>query len=342
MTREWLLGLTGMRQIGEGDNMYAVGTIHSYPVSAVADKKGRSLTLDFTVTESNVNVKKLSKSILADKGLKGKVSIVNGSVGDSVKPNVFRVVLTPADEAEAQTLYPHIIAQLGEALSTLDNLTPPTVCAICQSENSDTLATYNASLNIVHRNCLEQWAQNIKKEFDDKENNPNTVRGLIGGVLGGVVGAIPAFLALFIFNYFVFILFALIPLGSAFGWRLFGGKFTYLTTVVVIVLSLFLSVFLDLIDSHLGVLNELNELLYLYPLYYYYIQDFIQHYTLGDTISFYYLDFQNFIEYEIIRNVGLSLLGAIIGIAVSWRFITRTDSANLVATQSILDEAVPL
>jgi hypothetical protein len=323
MTQEWLLGLTGMRQVGMGQELYAVGTIFGYPVKATTDKNGRSLTLEFTIKEKNVNISKLKKKILEDKGLKGKVNILNVD-DDTAKPHVFFVVLNPADEMEAQSLYPFIINRLGEALKEFENLAPPVACAICNGEASDTLATYNDTLNIVHRDCLERWVHEEEQKFKDKDDNPRAFNGLIGGLVGGVVGALPAFLALFFFEYFVFVLFALIPVGAAFGWRLFGGKFTRMTTVVVILLSLLISVFIDVVSS------------------YFIFRDFFHGITLMETIRYFYLDFETFIDYEIFRDTLMALLGAGIGIFVSWRFITKTDSDKYNATKNVLNDAVSL
>ena len=321
MTQEMLLELTGMQQLGEGKTLRAVGSILGYPVTATAAKNGKTLTLEFTSPGKNSKVNKLRKRLLEDKSLKGKVTtLINAE-----RPSVFSVIITPSDEADAQAIYPYIINRLGEVLQEFPELAPPTLCAICNNIGSDTLATIDGALTFVHRNCLEQLVQEEKQNFEDKEDRPNTFRGLIGSVLGGVVGALPALLVLYFFEYFVFILFAIIPVGAAFGWRLFGGKFSRLTTVFVILLTLVLSVFVDVFNTFL-ILREV-------------FGDFI---TLGDTIQFAYLDMYAFVEWELYRNTLLSLLGAAIGLFVSWRFITKTDSDNLSEAQSVLDEAVPL
>ena len=326
MTQESLLELTGMQVLGEEKNLHAVGTILGYPVLATADKK--SLTLKFTVAGKNSDARKLNKKLREDPELKGKINVLNNLSGN-VEANTLYVVISPADEADAKTLYPHVINSLEEAMKEFDSFFPPTLCAICNNENSDTLAMYGGILNIVHRECLENWVTEESKKFEDKEGDPKTFNGLIGGVVGGIVGALPALLVLVFFEYFVFVLFALIPVASAFGWRLFGGKFSRLTTVVVIVLSLFISIFLDIVATFI----LLRDYIYTY---------WGETITFMETLRYLYLDIEAFIYFEVFRDTLLALLGAVVGIFISWRFITKTDSDSFAEAQSALNDAVPL
>jgi len=321
MTQEGFLRLTGMRLVGEDKTLRAVGMLLGYPVEATAAKNGKTLTLAFTAGEAKFKVKELRKKIRDDSALKGSVDVLASP--DTAQTNVFLVTIKATDEGEAQNLYSLTLTRLEEALRDLPDFAPPAACAICLGAGSDTLATYTGSLNFVHRTCLQKWKYEEEQKFEQKENNPSTLRGLIGGVLGGVVGAFPAFFVLWFLDYFVFLLFALIPMGTVAGWRLFGGKVSGLTSVFVIVYSLLVAVFVDVLDSFL-ILRDI----------------FGPTVTLMDTIDA-YLDMEIFLEI-FMRSTLLALGSAIFGIFVSWRYITTTDASNLAATQAIFDQAVSL
>jgi hypothetical protein len=335
MVQERLQEITGFRIVGDENSERGIGILFGYPVEVVFSKKhlhkGSELTLSFTADQSGFKIKELRKVLRENSELSGKVDTV-ASVDGELASNKFYVKIKATESTELEKLYQLTIKTLEEALSELKAFAPPTTCKVCKGLGSDTLAIVDDALNYVHRTCLEQQKQEAEKAFEEKSMNPKTIEGVIGGVIGGAAGAVPALITLVFFNYFVGILYALIPLGTYYGWKLLKGKLTRMTTVFTIVYTLLASIFVWVLSLAIILRNEFTyELGFEIP--------------LGDALA---AVFEILIDYpdvfrEIMLTDALFAFGsAIIGVWIVWRQITGTDEEAFSRIQATYDEAIPL
>ena len=322
MTQDFLLGLGGMQQVGEGHRLRAVGMKFGYPIEVTSPPKGKTVTLAVTVKPGKFKVKELSKRLKEHDSLAKRVQVKKAPDEDP-RTDVFLVVISPADESDAQSLYEQTMSFLEKTLPELPGFEPPQACVICQTEGSDILANYTHSLSPVHRTCLESWHKTEEEKYEKKKLNPGGPNGFIGGLLGALVGALPAFLVLWFMNEFWFILFALIPLGSMFGWRLLGGTVSKSTTVTVVLITFVMSAFIVIVNAYLVLYEFWGGGV-----------------TFGEIFVTFF-DATWFVDVYM-RDTLMALGAAVFGLFLSWRFISTTDEAQAMAVQSILEEAVPI
>ena len=318
MTRESILQLTGFRLVGAEKKQRAFGMIAGYPVLATELKGRLVLAFSATNTPDRKEFRAIRDGLKEDATLSGNVVATKDEAGN------MSVSITSKDEAEMKRLYEQTKLRFAETVRGMENFTPPTVCHICQGEGADTLAQMGGALTIVHRSCL----QNLKQEQTERVENIQTkgsgvIQGLIGGLVGGVIGAAPAFIALHFFERFIFVLFAFIPFGAYYGWKLLGGKLTRVTTAFVVIYSLFLSLVTEVVATHFVLADIFGDQI-----------------RLMDTVNYYFTP-DVFFEY-FARDVGLALVSAVVGIFIAWGSIRKTDKAILSETESVINESVPI
>ena len=331
LTQEKLLELTGLKKIGTDDSLRAVGMIFGYPVEAVVVKNGKTLTLAFTTADpiKTKIYKQLRNALRDNQTLKDHVDV--GNQEDNGVFNTFLINMDIVDEEKLKELYDLTLKNLEEALGEFPDLTPPATCVICKETGSDTLAFQNAALHFLHKTCLQKQKEEIEQSFEEKASNPNTIGGIIGGLLGGIIAAIPALVALAFFDYFVGLLYALIPLGTFYGWKLAGAKLVRFTTIFTIVYTFIAS----------GAVWFLSIAIALRS----YLADREVNVTLTESLS-YVFDFisetpDEFMDIFLVDSL-MALGAAVVGIWFAWRQITRTDEHALQEAQTNFDEAVSL
>ena len=331
MTQDRIQKITGFRLVGLEESLRGVGILFGYPVEAGFSKNEKELALAFTADQAGFKIKDLRKRLQENPELKGKVDALEPPDGE-MPMNVFLITVEAADDVEMERLYNLTIKGLEEALTELPAFVPPTTCKICGGIDSDTVAIVENSLNYVHKACLERQQQEVQQALEEKELSPKTIEGFLGGVIGGAIGAIPALIALVFFNYFVGVLYALIPLGIFYGWKLLGGKLTMLTKIFTIVYTILASFFVWILSLAI----ELRHL----RAYYEGVEM-----TIGESVNYVFEIISlhpEFLWEHALSDVLFAFGSAIIGIWMVWRFISRTDASELAQVEAALEEAVPL
>ena len=350
MTREAILNLTGFSQVGEGKAVRGLGVLFGFPVEATAPRN-RHLTLIFTTAEAvKPKVLRQARRVLRqDKELRRIISflpanqtnvnsgmlmgvVAGGAIGGAVAAGVsraanagvvgtgFTVVLKLKDELSARRQYEAAVARLQEIFREV-GITAPEGCIFCGQPGGETLAKYGA-LHLVHRNCLHNWRNATKERLETKRHNTGHLQGFLGGLIGGLVAAIPTVLVLRFFELFVWILFALIPMGIFYGWRLFRGRLSRVTTVFTVLYTL--------------ILAPLTVIAYEFLMF--------LHYFPGAPLDW-FLDLllipEVFAE-VLLPNIGMALVAAAVGIWIAWRMVSRTDQQELTQTLLTVDESVSI
>lgn len=99
----------------------------------------------------------------------------------------------------------------------------PETCPVCKRGGCEATALLGGGYVPVHRVCVEQHGASAQARAA-KALQGNYLTGFLGAILGGVVGAVPAVLCLNFMNYYVAILYALIPLAAYHGYRICKGR----------------------------------------------------------------------------------------------------------------------
>jgi hypothetical protein len=338
MVQEKLQEITGFRIVGDENSERGVGILFGYPVEAEFSKKerhkGSEIVLVFTTDQGGLKIKELRKILREKPELKGKVDALAAEAGElgNVLGNKFQIKIKAIDSTELENLYNLTVKILEEGLRGLMTFTPPVTCKICRGLESDTLANIENALTYVHKSCLEQQKKEAEEAFEEKSMNPKTIEGVVGGVIGGALGAVPALIALVAFSYFVGILYALIPLGIYYGWKLLKGKLTKMTTVFTIIYTIVMSFLVWALSIAIIIRNEM-------------MYEFGFEIPLGDALVAVFEIFTDypdlFIDY-MLTDALFAFGSAVIGIWIVWRQITKTDEETFSQMQTTYDGAIPL
>jgi len=323
MTLEEMLRLTGFKQVGGDQNAFGRGLLFGFPAEAATKKKTLTFICGVDAVPDSKQFKAIKQRLKGDECTKGKVTVTSTIPGDesSTGGNFFVITVTLGKD-DPSPWYERAMCVVEAALRE-EGVVPPVQCPICERPGGDTLAYYDGRPAIVHMSCLRQWKDAQQERLELKKQNSGYVRGILGGLIGGIVGAIPALLAMVIFNILAALLFALIPMGIYFGWKLLGGKLSRVTTVFTIICALVLTLVVEVIFTWLYIRAES-------------IPDFM----LPEVIDWYLNPdiFMDILLWPLLQSLFFSALG----IVCAWRMIIRTDQHELSDVQTVFDEAIPI
>lgn len=114
-------------------------------------------------------------------------------------------------------------------------------CPACGQGNCDSMYFNESnSLTPAHGSCKSSLIEQTTQNYAEKEKNSKFLLGLVGLIGGGIVGALPSILLMVFMETEFLYLFALIPLGSFYGYKLLGGEPGIVPTILVIVWTLFM------------------------------------------------------------------------------------------------------
>ena len=184
------------------------------------------------------------------------------------------------------------------------NYQTSTKCVVCGEEAEN--GSFGGIYVPVHSECVDSLKELSKQEVaEENKNIANLPKSIILAFVGAIVGLIPSVISILGFGTMIALLYALIPLASFFGYKLGKAPKRWYATLIVIVLSVFVVVALDI---------------YLYDLI-----AFSEGITLAECLSLYSADFVSDLLYSVLF-VG-------VGVFISWKYIsntadTRKNNAN--------------
>lgn len=302
-----MMAARGCRVLGNG----AFGVYKGYPYSAQITPAKRALVrLEFKVEG------KADKAFV--KRLKGEVPKYCTPMAQNSKTSTFCINVQERDGELEQSIW----ACLAAAAAAMQEagLRPSDTCPLCGAAGCDATG-YTAGYVNVHRACVENQTQLTAQRVEDNRLNGNYFTGMLGALLGGLVGAIPAVLMRDFGSYLVAVLYALIPLGANYGYRLFKGKRNKAAFFITIVFSV-----LDMFLMRLG-------------MYFVYV---VGHYhmvpSLTDVVEAYFQSYGA-------AQIGPDLLFLALGLWIAWGGIRRTGAHEVqeavMVAQTLLPEQVP-
>lgn len=325
MTFEEMLQLTGFQQVGEDEMPIARGLLFGgFPAEMSLLKKQLVFVCGVDEQLDSQKYKAIRQRLNDDERTKSKLTVIPSIPGDeSNKSGKFFVVSLTVGKDDPRALYQQAMPVLDAVLRE-EGIVPQSRCPICDIVGGDTLAYFDGRPAIVHMGCLRRWKDEGQEALELKQYNSGHLRGVIGGLIGGAVGSVPALLAVHLIDFFVGILFAIIPMGIYYGWKLFGGKLSRVTTVFTISYTVVLAVIVEVVDTWMRLRAE-------FPTW---------NVTLYETVGL-YLDPQIFTQ-DLMGSLIISVIFSGIGVFFAWRLITRTDQHEIAELQIIFDEAIPL
>ncbi|WP_343208077.1 hypothetical protein [Anaerolentibacter hominis] len=201
--------------------------------------------------------------------------------------------------------YDRAIQGVLDAFSVF-SIRPVDTCPICKSAGCDSYAHMGNGYQPLHKRCITGIYEQEKNNAEKNSLGGNYFLGLIGGIIGGLIASIPCFLTIWFMERAYSLLYALIPLGVYYGYKLLKGKLNKAAVAITIVLSVILAVGIDFVTLAVAFAAEGLPV----GLIWYVLQDAE---IRGQMLS---------------ENI-ISLIFVGLGIWITWRQITRTPDSSV-------------
>lgn len=264
---------------------------------------GSSYYLDVAV-RVNAKDKELAKKVKASvKQLYGKnLGCINGG-------KYLRFIVGFNKKSPCSEQFTAYMNAIGTALRQ-NGVSPADSCALCGGGRADSLCLYESGYQPVHNACIRSSLENSRQEIERNKTNGSYLTGFVGAFLGMLLGSVPSILSIVLADTIYALLFALVPIASAWGYRKFNGKMDKLSVVMVILLS-FVSIF---------IMNFFTLAVF-----------FVQDYSLGLGEGL-WLSSQLLFTGEglmlILQSSGSMFLFMVLGLFLAWRFIVKTNAGS--------------
>lgn len=163
-------------------------------------------------------------------------STMNGSAATS-DFSLLSLNISARNNHEFENLLDSTLGQVA-AIAPKYNLYIPNVCPVCGRTDCDSYAYIKGSYRSVHAACVQSQAQATHEKAEKNLREGNYGLGIVGAVLGAIIGSLPAVLIQLLTGYLFVLLYALVPLGTYYGYKLFKGKMTKAVLGIVIVIGI--------------------------------------------------------------------------------------------------------
>lgn len=198
-----------------------------------------------------------------------------------------------------------------------NGVSPADSCAVCGGGSPDSLCFYDSSFQPVHSACIRSSLEQARQDIEQNKVNGSYLTGFVGAFLGMIVGSLPSIFTIVVLEYIYAILFALVPMAAAWGYRKLNGKMDKISVVIVLLLS-FVSIFImQYITTVIYVMDE-------YSL------------AVGTAI---WLTSDLLLTGEglmaIVTGSGDLFLFMLLGIFIAWRSIIQTNTGSLKNLESL-------
>lgn len=112
-------------------------------------------------------------------------------------------------------------------------------CPTCKEE-ADIIIRRGFAIR-MHTECLEEYNVTINRA-NAELGTGSVAKSIVFSIFGAIIGAIPSIILMFAANYMLTLIFALIPLGAYYGYKIGKAKVGKLSIAIFIVISLVLSI----------------------------------------------------------------------------------------------------
>ena len=192
-----------------------------------------------------------------------------------------------------------------------EGISPADSCAVCGGGTPDSLCFYDSSYQPVHSACIRSSLEQARQDIEQNKLNGSYLTGFIGAFLGMIVGSLPSIFTIVVLEQIFAVLFALVPMVSAYGYRKFNGRMDKLSVVFVVLLSFVSVIVMQFVSTVILLMGEL-------PM------------DAGEALA---LSAQLLLNLEglmlIITSSGSLFLFMLLGIFIAWRSVIQTNSGSL-------------
>lgn len=133
---------------------------------------------------------------------------------------------------------------------------PDDVCPICKTQGCDSVMWYKGAYRPLHAGCAQTVVEATAAETRANQDLGSHLTGFFGALLGALVGTIPSVLTVLFAEKIWAVLFALIPLAAAWGYRKCKGKQDKGGVAIIVVLSLLGVYFLQIMVAGIQLVQE--------------------------------------------------------------------------------------
>ena len=278
-----------------------VGSWDNYAWVMKGEKNG--YVLQFSVDPDTADKAKV-------KELRGRVKKACGkNLGGAINKDILSFSLNFNRKSPYQEQFTKYVKAIVSAMKGL-GIAPKGSCAICGAPRPDSFCLHKGVYQPVHNACMRAYIDQSRQKIEQNRVNGSYLTGFVGALLGMLVGSLASVLSIVLTDRIYAVLFALVPLASAWGYRKFNGKMDKVSVVIVVLLS-FVSIF---------IMNYLTIAVYL-------IQDYAL--TLGQALwasSDLLLTGDGLLL--IASNSVYMFLFMALGLFIAWRFIVNTNASS--------------
>lgn len=285
-----------------GDRYY--GVWEGYPFSAHVEraKEPGTVSFDFRLTAS------LERALFKEL----QRSLPNGSQLIAAGGSGYRLVCSGRPLRKCEMPLSSVLSTLTRGFQNA-GVAPSALCPICHQGGCDAYADIGG-YTAVHRACVESMARDTRSQAETALRSGSYVTGFIGALLGGLAASIPTIIASWA-GWLVAYLYALIPLGAYYGYKLFRGRMNrgaFVCTCIASVLHLFT---IEQVTFYIAV----HEAFDIWP-------------SIIDSILFYG---QIMEPADIAASMAMSALFMGLGLWISWGRIRQTAYTDLGSVNTV-------
>ncbi|MBU1145373.1 MAG: hypothetical protein KJ971_05910 [Firmicutes bacterium] len=180
-------------------------------------------------------------------------------------------------------------------------------CVICHKVRHEEKLDYrvwDVSYVPVHPKCAADHVKDVKQSVEKENSKSNRlILSIILSLVGAFVGLIPLVMILYISDAFYAILYALIPLGGFYGYKLGKAPRKTYMIYIIIIISVLIVVAFELFTWNILALSL--------------------DYTLSGLLE------DSTYQYVFLNELLISLLFLGIGIFISWKLISNTSDKQI-------------
>ena len=140
---------------------------------------------------------------------------------------------------------------------------PADTCAITGAARPDSLCLMQVegvlSYQPVCAAAMRDKNEQTRAQTEDNQLNGSYPLGIVGALLGMIVGVIPNVFVIIVSGTIYSLLFALVPLAAMFGYKLFKGKMSKASVVIVILVSLLAVLLIPTLQNTYAIMKYYGE-----------------------------------------------------------------------------------
>ena len=196
----------------------------------------------------------------------------------------------------------------------------PDQCPLCRKPGCDGVALVGRYVP-VHQACCREHSVSTVTRAEVNARTGSYVTGLIGALAGGFVGAIPTILGIYFLEMIWSLLFALIPLGAYYGYKLCRGRMNRFALAAVLISCLFQLFAMEQALFYI----VLHDLTGLFP-------------SMFATIGLY---FDLMTPGDMFADMWQSVLFMALGVWIVFRRISQTSVSEVHSAGTLMDSMMP-